>query len=163
MSCVKIRLYTFWFIIMIYQMVISFIQYGIVRGGFIVKVFLKIILTIFLVLALIVGSGLFWITRGLDSGSKLTVRSVDLSALNTGDYTGKYKSGRFSNEIKVTVKDHKITKIDILKDVTFAKPEWTKELFDKIIKEQKIDVDVVSGATITSKAYLESIEAALQK
>ena len=50
-----------------------------------------------------------------------------------------------------------------MKDVTFPKPEWTKELFDKIIQKQNTEVDIVSGATVTSKAYMKSIENALKK
>jgi uncharacterized protein with FMN-binding domain len=49
-----------------------------------------------------------------------------------------------------------------VKDVAIPKPEWAKQLFDKVIEKQNTDVDVISGATITSKAYLKSIENALK-
>jgi uncharacterized protein with FMN-binding domain len=86
-----------------------------------------------------------------------------VSSTVDGTYTGKYDGGRWSNELSVTVKDHKITKIDVVKDVTFPKPEWTDQLFKEVIEKQSVDVDVVSGATVTSKAYLKSIENALAK
>ena len=47
------------------------------------------------------------------------------------------------------------------KTVLFERPEVTQELFDNVIAAQSIDVDVLSGATVTSKAYLKSIENAL--
>lgn len=127
------------------------------------KSLLKIVLSIVLVFILVAGGGMFYITRGLENGSKVKVGAVNVPALSDGTYSGKYKAGRWTNEVKVTVKDHKVTKIDIVKDVTFPKPEWTKLLFEKVIEKQNTDVDVVSGSTITSKAYLKSIENALKK
>jgi len=125
------------------------------------KLFLKIVLLVFIVLVLAAGGGAFYLTRGLDSGARLEVAAVNLSHLSDGTYNGEYKAGRWSNELKVTVKDHKIAKIDIVKDVTFPKPEWTKQIFDRVIEKQNTDIDMISGATVTGKAYLKSIEDAL--
>lgn len=121
----------------------------------------KIVLGVVLVFFLIAGGGIFYLSRGLEDGKSIKVNAVEPSALKDGVYTGEYKDGRWSNSLKVTVKSGKITAIDILKDVTFPKPEWTKALFEKVIEKQNIDVDVISGATVTSKAYLKSIEDAL--
>jgi uncharacterized protein with FMN-binding domain len=126
------------------------------------KLFLKIILSVLIVFILITVGGIFFLSRGLASGSKLVINDVKLSAIKDGAYNGKYKNGRWTNEVNLTVKDHKITNIDLVKDVLFPKPEVTKELFNKVIKEQNIDVDAISGSTITSKAYLKSIENALK-
>jgi uncharacterized protein with FMN-binding domain len=126
------------------------------------KLFLKIILSILMVFILITVGGVFFLSRGLASGSKLVINDVKLSAVKDGIYNGKYKDGRWTNEVNLTVKDHKITNIDLVKDVMFPKPEVTKELFNNVIKEQNIDVGAISGSTITSKAYLKSIENALK-
>jgi uncharacterized protein with FMN-binding domain len=126
------------------------------------KLFLKIILSILMVFILITAGGIFFLTRGLASGSKLVINDVKLSAVKDGIYNGKYKNGRWTNEVNLTVKDHKITNIDLVKDVLFSKPEVTKELFNNVVKEQNINVDAISGSTITSKAYLKSIENALK-
>lgn len=125
------------------------------------KLFLKIFLAVVIVIVLAVGGFGFYITRGLDTGAKLDIGSVDLNKVEDGVYKGDYNSGRFSNEVSVTVKDHKITNIEIVKDVAISKPEVTKELFDNVIENQDVDVDTVSGATVTSKAYLEAIKNAL--
>lgn len=127
------------------------------------KKILKIILSIVILCILIVAIGVFYITRDTNSADKIKVSSVNLTAVKDGDYVGKYAFGRWSNQVKVAVKDHKITKIDIVKDVTIPKQEVTKEIIDKVLQKQNTDVDVVSGATITSKAYLKSIENALNK
>lgn len=127
------------------------------------KKFIKIALTVLIILVLLIGSAVFYITRGLKSGSKLVIGDVDLASLNNGTYDGKYSAGRWSNEVKVAVKNHKITGIDIVRDVTFPNRDIAKKLFNKVIENQTPNVDAVSGATVTSKAYLKSIENALKK
>ena len=76
-------------------------------------------------------------------------------------YTGTYEGGRWSNEVAVTISDHQISQIDVVKTVKFEKPEATDALFSRVIQKQDTTVDVISGATVTSKAYLKSIENAL--
>lgn len=127
------------------------------------KLFFKIALSIFFIFALVAGCGMFYLGRGLESGSKVVINDVNLASLSDGTYNGKYEAGRWSNEVKVNIKDHKITKVDVVKDVTFSKPEVRAELLKEVIEKQNTNVDVVSGATVTSKAYLKSIENALKK
>jgi uncharacterized protein with FMN-binding domain len=126
-----------------------------------VKRFLKIVLGIFIVLVVIVTGGIAFISSGLKSGSKITVSNVNLSSVKDGIYDGKYRAGRWSNEVKVTVKDHKITQIDVVKDVLIPDPKVTKEILSRVIENQDTTIDTISGATVTSKAYLKSIETAL--
>jgi uncharacterized protein with FMN-binding domain len=76
------------------------------------KTFLKIVLSIFIIFVLVAAGGIFYITRGLEKGSKLEISSVNLSSLNDGTYNGKYNAGRWSNEVRVTVKDNEITGIE---------------------------------------------------
>jgi uncharacterized protein with FMN-binding domain len=127
------------------------------------KMFLKIVLSIVIVFVLIIAGGVFFLTRGLSGGSKLAISNVNTSTLSDGVYNGKYNGGRWSNELLVTVEDHKITDIKVIKDVLFPKPEVTQELINKVLETQSIDVDVVSGATVTSKAYQKAIENAMVK
>lgn len=125
------------------------------------KKVLKTLGIIFIVFIIaVIGAG-FYMTRGLEKGKDIVVNEVKTTRLIDGDYNGEYKSGRWSNEVKVTIKEGKISALEVIKDVTFPKPEWTKQLFDKVIEKQSTEVDVISGATVTSKAYLKSIENAL--
>jgi uncharacterized protein with FMN-binding domain len=123
----------------------------------------KIALSVVLIFILIAAGGIFYISRGIDEGSKVVVNPVNIVLVNDGSYTGKYNSGRWTNELKIIVNNHRITKIDVVKDVTFSKPEWREELFSRVIEKQNVDVDVVTGATVTSKAYLKAIENAFKK
>jgi uncharacterized protein with FMN-binding domain len=69
---------------------------------------------------------------------------------------------RWSNEIIVTVKDHQIIELELVDDVMFKIDEVTKTLFDRVIQNQSLDVDIETGATVTSHAYLKAIENAVK-
>ncbi|HCX64703.1 MAG TPA: FMN-binding protein [Eubacteriaceae bacterium] len=113
------------------------------------------------VLVLIFGSGLFWLMQGL--GEPIAVEAVEASQVSDGYFDGSFDKGRWSNQIHVEVKDGKIKSIEIEEDVTFSKEEVSTEIFDRVIAQQSTDVDTVTEATVTSKAYLKSIEDALKK
>lgn len=128
---------------------------------FYVKVFLKVVLFVFLAFAVIGAAGIIYLSQGLKTGAQVVVHGVDLSRIDDGTYIGEYKVGRWNNEVSVEVQNHQITQIAIIKDVTFVKPEISAELFDAVIANQKVDVDVIAGSTVTCKAYLKAIENAL--
>jgi len=123
------------------------------------KTIVKILGVILLIFILVFAGGMFYLSRGLNKDIQLD--GIELSNLNDGTYKGSYKAGRWTNELAITVSGQKVTDIRIEDDVTFAKPSVSDELFNKVITAQNTTVDAVSGATITSKAYLKSIENAL--
>lgn len=123
------------------------------------KVIIKILGSILLIFVLVSAGGIFYLSRGLNEDVQLD--GINVTYLNDGTYKGIYKAGRWSNELIITVNKQKITDIRIEDDVTFAKPGVSDELFSKIITYQDTTVDAISGATVTSKAYLKSIENAL--
>jgi len=49
----------------------------------------------------------------------------------------------------------------VVKTVGFEIPETTNTIINNVMEKQNTTVDTVSGATVTSKAYLKSIENAL--
>jgi|SRR6056297_1999262 len=123
---------------------------------------LKIIITAVVVIIGIILFVLFYLTRGLQEGENIDVNDVDLNYLeDDGFYTGKFKFGRWSNEAKVTIENKKIVDIEFTDDITLSQNEVKEEIIKKIIDEQKTKVDVVSSATVTSKAYMKSVENAL--
>jgi uncharacterized protein with FMN-binding domain len=128
------------------------------------KMFLKIALSVVIVLVLVAGGGIFYMTRGLESGSKLIINDVKPSLLVDGTYNGKYGSGRWANAVNVIIKDKKIIEIDVVRNLAFPpKPEVTRELINRVIQKQNSNVDVISGSTVSCKSYLKSIENALKK
>lgn len=128
-----------------------------------IKSFSKKILTIGIVIVLIFIGGISFLTKGLKTMSKIEINNVEVSSLSDGVYSGEYKGGRWTNTVDVTIKNYKITKIDIVKDVIFKRDDVRKNLFNRVMEKQNVDVDTISGATVTSKAYLKSIENALSR
>ena len=126
------------------------------------KKVLKVFGIIILVLVLLIAGGFFYMSRGLAEGRNMVINEVNLASLENKSYIGRYEGGRWSNEVEVTVMENKIRKIVITKDVQFPMSEVSKKLFDEIIEKQSLNVDIVSGATVTCKAYLKSIENALK-
>ena len=120
-----------------------------------------VILSILGVLIVVGAGGVFYITNGLEAGENLAINPVDLTAIEDGTYAGVYQAGRWSNEVAVSVADHQIANIAVVKTVTIDDPELTSTIINNVIKNQITTVDTVSGATVTSKAYLKSIENAL--
>ncbi len=122
---------------------------------------LKILKVIMIILTIIVIIFLFvflYLLQGLKDGENVAINSIDTATLADGVYSGQYQGGRWSNQLNVTVENHRITAIEITDDITFAQKDVSDELFDRVIAEHNTTVDAVSGATVTSKAYLKAIE-----
>jgi uncharacterized protein with FMN-binding domain len=128
-----------------------------------VKKAVIIILSILGVLVLVGAGGVFYITNGLESGEKLAINPVDLTNIEDGTYAGVYQAGRWSNEVAVSVADHQIANIDVVKTISLESPEMTSTIINSVIEKQNTTVDTVTGATVSSKAYLKSIENALSQ
>ena len=126
------------------------------------KKLVKISLIILALLLISVATMMFIFMNGMEDAKAIQINSVDLSIVEDGDYVGSFDLTRWSNEIKVTVKDHKIIALDVVDDVMFKMDEITTELFDRVIQNQSLDLDIETGATITSHAYLKAIENALE-
>lgn len=92
--------------------------------------------------------------------SILTIGEVDLSRVNDGTYIGSYDARIISATVSVTVKNGKITDIKLMEH-KYDRGLPAEAVVDKILKEQSLDVDVVSGSTNSSKAILKAVENAL--
>lgn len=90
----------------------------------------------------------------------LTISNIDLSKIQDGDYSGSYKIFPVEVEVKVTVKDHKIVGIQLIKH-TNGQGTPAEIIPGKVIESQSLAVDVVSGATSSSKVILKAIETAI--
>ncbi len=122
---------------------------------------LKIFLTVIAILFVLIGLTLAAALPGLKEVTDLDIESVDLTQIPDGSYTGNYDSYRWSTTVEVTILDHRITDIQsvIIQD---GRDSLTEDLKEKVLSEQTVDVDAVSGATASSNAYLKAIENALK-
>jgi uncharacterized protein with FMN-binding domain len=125
------------------------------------KMVLTIIIGIFIVFGVISGSMMIYLLNGMSRTKSLVIADVPLDRIADGTYRGQFDEGRWANALDVKVENGKIAQITIVQDVKFNNPAQEQQLFDRVIEQQKVNVDVVSGATATSKALLKSIENAL--
>jgi len=93
---------------------------------------------------------------------KITIHSPDLNQVADGTYQGKSKVGPVRVTLDVTVKDRTISSINIIQHFN-GRGKQAEAIVPAIIEAQSLDVDVVSGATGSSKAILKAIENALTK
>lgn len=92
----------------------------------------------------------------------MTFADTNLSQIRDGIYAGEYKAFPIAVEVEVAIDDHRITGIEIKKHDN-GKGASAETIIDKVIENQTLDVDVVTGATYSSKVILKAIENALGK
>ena len=93
----------------------------------------------------------------------MKIEDVDLNNVKNGTYSGDYNYGAFYCAVEVTVLNHKISDIKIVKNEDTKYAKKAEGVILKVIEKQKVNVDTVSGATTTSKALLKATENALRK
>lgn len=122
---------------------------------------LKVALWILVGLVVAVGGVVGFDQIARNAQGSLTIGCVDFSGLPDGTYTGMHSGGRWSNQVLVTVESGRVTGIDVVKDVLFNLPDVTQRTLDAVIETQSLEVDIISGATVTARAYLKAVENAL--
>ena len=95
----------------------------------------------------------------------LPLNAVDFTNLEDGVYIGQYEGGMYkwrANKVQVTVTDGKVSEITLLETIDLGKENAGAEiLYSRVIDSQTLQVDCVSGATLTGKGYLQAVENAL--
>jgi len=111
----------------------------------------------------VLGGGLWLRSKTLAFEAKINaiqIRDVDLSQVADGTYTGAADAEVIRAEVKVTVRDGRITAIDLVRHDT-GRGQDARAIPDRVVAAQSLSVDVVSGATYSSKVILKAIENAL--
>lgn len=91
----------------------------------------------------------------------IEIQPVDLTRVPDGIYSGHFDALLVGAKTRVTVKENQISTIELLEHKTEL-GEKAEKIVDDVVKEQSLQVDVVSGATNSSKVILKSIEEALK-
>lgn len=86
---------------------------------------------------------------------------VDLDAVADGSYIGVCQNKLLFAVVKVEVQDHEITGIEVVEHKD-AYMEQAEQIAGAVCSEQSLEVDAVSGATLTSDTILKAIENALE-
>jgi len=92
----------------------------------------------------------------------LDITDVDLNTVQDGTYTGVYQNKILLAVVQVEVSNHEIISIEVLEHKD-AYMEQARMIADDVVGGQSLDVDAISGATLTSDTVLKAIEDALQQ
>ncbi|WP_410511305.1 FMN-binding protein [Paenibacillus sp. BR2-3] len=129
----------------------------------------KMLIGVIVVVSVVVaglGGGLLFTAGERREAKNLPIKAVNFKQLNDGTYIGEYEGGMYkwrANKVQVTVSSSKVTDIRILEHKEKQTSEFTDKLYGRVIQSQSLQVDTISGATLTSKAYLKAIENALDQ
>ena len=91
----------------------------------------------------------------------LRIQDVDLSKVPDGVYVGSQDAVLVAAEVRVTVADGAIRRIEILRHEN-GRGKPAEAVLDRVIAAQSLRVDAVSGATSSSKVLLKAVENALR-
>jgi len=83
--------------------------------------------------------------------------------LKDGVYKGQANGYKGPLHVEVTVKGGRIAKVEVAKSRDKFLRRVEKEMPRRIVEANSADVDVISGATITSRAIKRAVSAALKK
>lgn len=90
----------------------------------------------------------------------ITAQMPDLTQFADGVYRGIYDlSGTpVKVNLDVYIQDNRIVKIEIIKHNCSPIGKKAENIIEYVIEKQSLEVDVVSGATASSKSILKAIE-----
>lgn len=127
------------------------------------KIWKKILIGVAIVVGLIIIFGVVFFFRArqmVNIIDSVVIEDVDLTQTENGVYVGEFGEFLVDVKLEVTVKDHQITGIEIIEQR--AGPGYEAlETIDRIIEAQSPNVDVVSGATGSSKSIMIAVQKAL--
>lgn len=92
--------------------------------------------------------------------SKITYEKQNILDIADGAYTGDCDVQFIYAKVRVTVKEHRIADIQLLEH-RHERGAAAESILKKMIDTQKIDVDVVAGATNSSKVIKKAVDNAL--
>ncbi len=92
---------------------------------------------------------------------EMPIAHIEISTIPDGSYEGSFSYSNTMQRVRVRVTDGRITAIDVLEGSESRHGLQGRTVLERVIAEQRVDVEAVSGATTTSKAYLKAVEKAL--
>ena len=100
------------------------------------------------------------IEKNLEAMMAIEIDDIDLTSLSDGTYIGEYKATPIYVKLEVTISNHIITDITILEHQN-GQGDDAVQIISDIIDAQHLNVDLISGASYSSKVILLAVFDAL--
>lgn len=93
---------------------------------------------------------------------QLQISAIDLSTVDDGVYTAAFGKVALSAKLQVTVAAGQIADIQVLEPGN-GLGKAGKQIISSVLSAQSLQVDIVTGASATSKLVLRTVEEALRQ
>lgn len=120
----------------------------------------RILLIISVIILLGFVSGKIVSHKIVSDAKALSVNEIDLSKTKDGKYSGNYEIFPVKVSVETVVHNGKITKISLLEHFN-GKGISAEKILDHIIEKQSLQVDCISGATVSSVTIKKAVEDSL--
>lgn len=115
------------------------------------------VLVLMIIMIAGIGVGFY---QTIEASKSFSFTSVSLTDIEDGTYVGSASAGMVQVQVQVTIKDHQLMHIEIVQhDQGMGKK--AEVLVQHMVNQNTTDVDVVSGATVSSKVLRKAVENAL--
>lgn len=98
--------------------------------------------------------------RVVSNAKAIPVEKIDLSQIEDGQYLGNYEIFPVKVSVETSVHGGKITQIYLLEHFN-GKGAPAEIILERIIEKQSLQVDCISGATVSSVAIKKAVEDSL--
>ena len=88
---------------------------------------------------------------------------IEHANLQNGTYEGSFQGGPNKALVKVTIKDNRISGIEIVEHQAWKGKKAEPIIVERIITNQSTKVDAVSGATNSSRVIMNAVQKAIEK
>ena len=127
------------------------------------KIF-RVFIVLILFILIIVVSCTAMVNKEMEKAKNelMLVEDPDLSKVEDGIYRGKVETMLVKAEVEVSVKNHKIISISIIKHEN-GKGKPAEAIVDAIVKDNSTDVELIAGATMSSLVIRAAVIDAVNK
>lgn len=133
-----------------------------------------VILSIIGVILLAMAAAVVLTAPGRNELENIVIADVNFGKLRDGTYKGEYRGTKDSLRnaaVEVTISSGAVTEIRVTEGALIGDRQTSilrnglsiDHLFDEVIRSRSLQVDVISGATLTSNAHLKAVEDALKQ
>lgn len=122
----------------------------------------KVLIAVGIIIILMLGGFLLLTSKANTALETMLYETIDMKLVADGTYSGETNAGLVAVELEVSVKDHIIDKINIIKHQNGLGSK-AESITNQMIEQNNYDVDAISGATLSSEAIKSAVSKALKE
>jgi uncharacterized protein with FMN-binding domain len=88
--------------------------------------------------------------------------AIDFNDISDGTHRGRFTYGAFNYIVDVVAQGGRVTEIIVVQNKDNEPSEKAVAVLERVVEKQSLNVDLVSGATASSKALLQATENAIK-